>query len=295
MSQIETTSVESGDLTLNERFRIFGILGLILASFVFFALWPPRWLQSIEMWVNTRAVWSNLPIWYYILITLVDVHITTACVSLFLHRCQTHGSITFNRFVGYAMEFWLWIFTAMATIRWVAVHRKHHAKVETDEDPHSPVMYGVWRVFFYGTKLYHHAAYDEFVLRKYGKGIARRWFYLKFSLLGPVIAFVLNLWLFGIVGFPMWLVEMVWIPGFAAGVINGLGHWWGYRNFDTPDNSRNLPSKILAILTCGESSHNNHHYNQNSPKFSVKKGEIDLGWYYSRALEFVGLAHNRNT
>lgn len=290
MSQAEMMFTESEDLTPVERLRIFGIFGLLLTILVYLGLWPPGWVQSIKVWVDGRSVWPDFPVWAYLVITLVCTHITTACVSLFLHRCQTHRSITLNRFVGYAMEFWLWVFTAMATIRWVAVHRKHHAKVETDEDPHSPVVYGVWRVLFYGTKLYHHAAYDDFVLRKYGKGIARRWFYLRFSLLGPVIALALNLWLFGVIGFPMWLLEMAWIPGFAAGVINGLGHWWGYRNFDTPDNSRNLPSKILAILTCGESSHNNHHYNQNSPKFSVKKGEIDLAWYYFLVLRFFRLA-----
>ncbi len=255
-----------------------------------------EWLTGIASWINTHAVWSHWPAWSYLLLAMVDTHITTACVTLYLHRSQTHRSITFHPAVEHAMRGWLWLRTAMPTKEWVAVHRCHHAHVDTDEDPHSPIVYGIWRVLFLGTRLYHRAAHNGEILAQYGKGTpedAPEWVYTSLTFLGPIITLVSNVWLFGTWGFGMWLIEMAWIPFFAAGVINGLGHWWGYRNFDTPDHSKNLPGQWWAILTCGESLHNNHHHVQNSPRFSVRRGEIDLGYRYFQFLRMLGLAQGR--
>jgi stearoyl-CoA desaturase (Delta-9 desaturase) len=251
-------------------------------------------LTDAGAWINAHALWASLPIWSYALITLVDTHITTACVTLYLHRSQTHGAIVFHPAVAHVMRFWLWVRTSMPTREWVAVHRCHHAHVDTAEDPHSPIFYGIWRVVFLGTGLYHKAAHNTAVIEQYGKGtpddFLDRRVYTPLAIAGPVFTLVTNAWLFGTWGLAMWLFEMAWIPFFAAGVINGLGHWWGYRNFETPDQSRNLPGRIWSLLTCGEALHNNHHHVQNSPRFAVQKGELDPGYWYFRALSVVGLA-----
>jgi stearoyl-CoA desaturase (delta-9 desaturase) len=248
-------------------------------------------------WLNAHALFGHAPVLFYFLVTLLDTHLTTACVTLYLHRCQTHRSISFNPLVSHFMRFWLWVRTAMPTREWVAVHRCHHAHVDTAEDPHSPIFYGIWRVLLRGTGLYHTAAHNEELVDQYGKGTPddaiERHVYTPLSLLGPVATLVSNVWLFGVAGLAMWLVEMAWIPFFAAGVINGLGHWWGYRNFATPDQSRNLPGRYWSLLTCGEALHNNHHHIQNSARFSMTKGELDPGWWYFKALRAVGLAHSR--
>jgi len=255
------------------------------------------WLIAVGVWINAHALWASLPIWAYALIALVDTHITTACVTLYLHRSQTHRSISFNPAVDHFMRFWLWVRTAMPTKEWVAVHRCHHAHVDTAGDPHSPIFYGIWRVLFLGARLYHHAAHDEEILAQYGKGTPEDTLetvlYQPLSLLGPMITLVSNLWLFGCWGIVIWLAQMAWIPFFAAGVINGLGHWWGYRNFKTPDQSRNLPGRYWSLLTCGEALHNNHHHLQNSPRFAMRPGELDPGYWYFNALKFLGLARTR--
>jgi stearoyl-CoA desaturase (delta-9 desaturase) len=251
--------------------------------------------------LNEHALWPHAPFYFYILLTLIDTHITTTCVTLYLHRAQTHRSIKFAPIVEHLMRLWLWLRTAMPTKEWVAVHRCHHAYVDKPGDPHSPIMFGIWRVVFLGTKLYHHAAHDPAIIAKYGTGTPEDFIeplYSKGSLLGPVITLITNVLLFGTWGIGMWLVEMAWIPFFAAGVINGLGHWWGYRNFETPDESTNLPGRIWSLLTCGESLHNNHHHVQNSPKFSTRRGEIDPGHFYYRVLRAFGLGielHERHT
>jgi stearoyl-CoA desaturase (delta-9 desaturase) len=256
------------------------------------------WLGGLAAWLNAHAIWPDLPVWAYGLLALADTHITTACVTLFLHRCQTHGAITFHPAVSHFMRFWLWVRTAMPTKEWVAVHRCHHAHVDTDEDPHSPIFYGIWRVLFLGTGLYHRAAKTAEIVEQYGKGTPDDWlertFYTRRSVFGPVVTLVTNAWLFGTWGLAMWLVEMAWIPFFAAGVVNGLGHYWGYRNHDTPDHSRNLHGFYWSLLTCGEALHNNHHHIQNSPRFAVKKGELDPGYWYFSALRAVGLARARD-
>jgi stearoyl-CoA desaturase (delta-9 desaturase) len=254
-------------------------------------------LGGLATWINSHALWPHLPWWAYAVIAFLDTHLTTTCVTLYLHRCQTHGSISFNPAVSHFMRFWLWVRTAMPTREWVAVHRCHHANVDTDRDPHSPIFYGIWRVVFLGTGLYHRAAHNEAVIEQYGKGTPddalERNLYEPYSVLGPVFTLITNLWFFGMWGLAMWLVEMAWIPFFAAGVINGLGHYWGYRNFDTPDASTNLPGKYWSILTCGEALHNNHHHVQNTERFSVKPGELDPGYWYFSALKAVGLARAR--
>jgi len=254
-------------------------------------------VSSLAAWLNAWALWPNLPIWSYALIAMVDTHITTACVTLYLHRCQTHRSITFHPLVEHFMRFWLWVRTAMPTREWVAVHRCHHANVDTEKDPHSPIVYGIWRVVFRGTALYHTAAHNVAVIEQYGKGtpddVIERRLYEPYSALGPTVTLLTNLFFFGAWGLAMWLVEMPWIPFFAAGVINGLGHWWGYRNFETPDHSKNLPGKYWSLLTCGEALHNNHHHVQNAEQFAVKRGELDPGYWYFCVLRSLGLARTR--
>jgi len=248
-------------------------------------------------WINAHALLGYLPVWTYLLIALVDTHITTACVTLFLHRCQTHRSISLHPAAEHFMRFWLWVRTAMPTREWVAVHRCHHANVDTADDPHSPIVYGIWRVVFMGTKLYHKAAHNTAIVAQYGRGtpddVLERTVYEPLSLFGPTLTLATNVWIFGCWGLGMWLIEMAWIPFFAAGVINGLGHWWGYRNYATPDYSRNLPGRYWAFLTCGESLHNNHHHIQNSPRFAMERGELDPGYWYFSVLRLLRLAEAR--
>jgi fatty-acid desaturase/outer membrane receptor protein involved in Fe transport len=258
---------------------------------------PDSSLAGAAAWVNAHALLPQLPVWAYALLTVLDTHITSACVTLYLHRAQTHRSIAFHPVVEHVMRFWLWVRTAMPTKEWVAVHRCHHAHVDTAEDPHSPIFFGIWRVVLFGTALYHAAAHDEDVVRQYGKGtpddLLERRIYTPLSLLGPVVTLGSNALIFGVWGVAMWLVEMAWIPFFAAGVINGLGHWWGYRNFETPDHSRNLPGRYWSLLTCGEALHNNHHHIQNSPRFAMRPGELDPGYWYFRLLQMLRLARTR--
>jgi stearoyl-CoA desaturase (delta-9 desaturase) len=254
-------------------------------------------LGGVAASINSHALWPHLPVWSYALLALADTHLTTACVTLYLHRCQTHGSIAFKAPAEHFMRFWLWARTAMPTREWVAVHRCHHAHVDGPDDPHSPIVYGIWRVLFMGTSLYHKAAHNDRIVEQYGKGTPddglERHLYAPLSLLGPVFTLITNVLLFGVWGLAMWLAEMAWIPFFAAGVINGLGHWWGYRNFNTPDESRNLPGRYWSILTCGEALHNNHHHVQNSVRFAVNPGEVDPGYWYFLVLRAVGLARTR--
>src|SRR4051794_32640583 len=248
-------------------------------------------------WLNAHALFAGAPVIFYVLWTIIDTHITTACVTLYLHRCQTHRSVSFHPVVEHFMRLWLWLRTAMPTREWVAVHRCHHAHVDADGDPHSPIVYGIWRVVFFGTALYHKAAHNGAVIEQYGKGTPddalEHLLYARLSLLGPVVTLVTNALIFGPAGLWMWLIEMAWIPFFAAGVINGLGHWWGYRNFETPDASTNLPGRVWSMITAGEALHNNHHHIQNAARFSMKRGELDPGFLYFSILKSVGLASQR--
>ena len=232
----------------------------------------------------------------YIIITLVLTHITIACVTLYLHRSQAHRSVTFHPAVSHFMRFWLWLTTGMVTRQWVAVHRKHHRFCEQPDDPHSPVHYGILHVLFRGALLYNEASKDEAMVSTYGSGTPDDWIernvYTPHSRLGIGLCLVLNLAVFGGVGAIIWLVQMLWIPLWAAGVINGVGHWWGYRNGETRDQSRNIVP--IGILIGGEELHNSHHLDPASPKLSIHWWEFDIGWMYICILRFFGLAKLRS-
>ena len=198
---------------------------------------------------------------FYIIITLILTHITIACVTLYLHRSQAHRSVKFHPVIEHSMRAWLWFTTGMVTRQWVAVHRKHHRFCEESEDPHSPVHYGIGRVLFRGALLYHAASKDKAMVDTYGSGTPNDWIerhvYTPHSRLGIGLCLVLNVIVFGGVGAIIWAVQMLWIPFWAAGVINGIGHWWGYRNGSTQDQSRNILP--FGIIIGGEQLHNNQH------------------------------------
>jgi stearoyl-CoA desaturase (delta-9 desaturase) len=236
----------------------------------------------------------DLPWWGYVLVTLGLTHITIAAVTIFLHRSQAHRAVELHPAVNHFFRFWLWFTTGMVTREWVAVHRKHHARVETPEDPHSPMVYGIRKVFWEGVELYREAAKDPETIEKYGRGTPDDWIertlYAR-NTLGLALLLLIDLVLFGPIGLTVWAVQMIWIPLFAAGVINGLGHYRGYRNFACEDASTNvLP---WGILIGGEELHNNHHAYGSSAKLSSKWFEFDIGWMYIRILSMLGLADVR--
>ena len=230
-----------------------------------------------------------------IIYTLVMVQITIACVTLYLHRSQAHRAVQFHPVVAHFMRFWLWLTTGMVTRQWVAIHRKHHQKSDQEGDPHSPQIYGIWRVLFGGAFLYHKASKDTAMIDSLSKDTPNDWIernlYTPHSRLGILLMLIIDLVLFGPVGFVIWGVQMLWIPVWAAGVINGLSHWWGYRNTDTKDTSRNLWP--WAIWIGGEELHNNHHADGASANFRQRKWEFDIGWMYIKILEFFRLAKIR--
>jgi stearoyl-CoA desaturase (Delta-9 desaturase) len=226
-----------------------------------------------------------------ILYTLIATHITIVCVTLFLHRGQAHRGFTFNPVVEHLIRFWLWLTTGMVTKQWVAIHRKHHQYSDLSRDPHSPMVYGIWHVLFKGAALYHIASKDQQMVDQYGVGTPDDWVernvYTPHSRLGISLLLVINLLVFGWWGILIWGIQMIWIPFWAAGVVNGLGHWWGYRNGDSRDNSRNLVP--WGIVIGGEELHNNHHLSPARPKLSLKPGEFDIGWMYVRILQALRL------
>ena len=230
-----------------------------------------------------------------ILYTLIVTHITIVCVTLFLHRGQAHKSIIFHPILSHFMRFWLWLTTGMVTKQWVAIHRKHHQSTEKEGDPHSPHVFGIWTVLFKGALLYHSASKDAVMVATYGQGTPNDWIesniYTKHSRLGILLMLLINLYLFGIIGLLIWAIQMIWIPFWAAGVVNGIGHWWGYRNSDTRDKSKNF--SIWGIVIGGEELHNNHHDKPASPKLSQKWFEFDIGWMYLTLFRFVKLAKLR--
>ena len=229
--------------------------------------------------------------------TLIMTHITIMCVTLFLHRAQAHRAVTFHPAVEHFMRFWLWLTTGMVTKQWLAIHRKHHRFSDEDGDPHSPHVYGIWRVFSQGALLYHEASKDKDMVDTYGVGTPADWLelhlYQPHSRLGIGILLVLNTLIFGWWGLLVWGIQMIWIPFWAAGVINGLAHWWGYRNGTTRDYSRNIVP--WGIVIGGEELHNNHHLEPASARLSQKWWEFDIGWLYIKILESVGLARLRTT
>ncbi len=227
-----------------------------------------------------------------IIYTLIVTHITIACVTLYLHRSQAHRAVTFHPAVAHFMRFWLWLTTGMVTREWVAVHRRHHQASDTPGDPHSPQIYGIWRVLFGGAFLYVRAKQNSDMVDTLGRGTPADWLELHLysarPTLGIGILLVLNTLMFGWWGLLIWGIQMIWIPFWAAGVINGLAHWWGYRNTDTKDTSRNLVP--WAFWIGGEELHNNHHANGASAKFSQRRWEFDIGWMYIRLLQSLRLA-----
>ena len=234
----------------------------------------------------------DLPWWGYVVYTLVATHITIATVTIFLHRCQAHRALDLHPVASHFFRFWLWLTTGMVTKEWTAIHRKHHARVETEEDPHSPQILGINKVLWEGAELYRIEARNQETLEKYGRGTPDDWLernlYTPHDKRGIVVLFVINFALFGFIGITMWAVQMVWIPFLAAGVINGLGHYWGYRNFQTEDVSTNIVP--WGILIGGEELHNNHHAYPSSARLSNRWYEFDMGWAYIRALQSLGLA-----
>jgi stearoyl-CoA desaturase (delta-9 desaturase) len=237
----------------------------------------------------------DLSWWGYVLVTLGLTHVTIASVTIFLHRHQAHRALELHPIASHFFRFWLWFTTGMVTKEWVAIHRKHHAKSETAEDPHSPQIYGIKKVLFEGTELYRAEAKNSETLEKYGHGTPDDWIerklYSKHVVLGISIMLLIDLALFGTIGLTIWGVQMLWIPFFAAGVINGIGHYWGYRKFAPNDTSTNIVP--WGILIGGEELHNNHHAYVTSAKLSSKWWEFDIGWMYIRVLETLGLAKVR--
>ena len=227
--------------------------------------------------------------------TLITTHLTIIGVTVFLHRCQAHRALELHPLVSHPLRFWLWLSTGMVTKEWAAIHRKHHAKCETEEDPHSPQTRGIETVLWRGAELYRVAAKDSELVERYGHGTPDDWIernlYTKHSALGVSILLVVEVLMFGVIGAAVWAIQMSWIPMLAAGVINGIGHWWGYRNFKSPETSTNISP--WGILIGGEELHNNHHTFATSPKLSSKWYEFDIGWMYIRLLSFVGLAKPR--
>jgi stearoyl-CoA desaturase (delta-9 desaturase) len=235
--------------------------------------------------------------WQVLLFALVATHITIAAVTIFLHRSQAHRALELGPVPSHFFRLWLWLTTGMVTKEWVAIHRKHHAKCETVDDPHSPVTRGIKTVLLTGSELYRAEAKVQETLDKYGHNTPDDWIernlYTRFSWQGVGLMLIINLTLFGAIGAAVWALQMAWIPITAAGIINGLGHWWGYRNFEAQDASTNLSP--WGILIGGEELHNNHHTYPTSAKLSVKPFEFDIGWAYIRAMEMVGWAKVRKT
>ncbi|HPZ58011.1 fatty acid desaturase [Ottowia sp.] len=235
--------------------------------------------------------------WQVLLIGLVLTHITIVSVTLYLHRHSAHRALDLHPVVQHFFRFWLWMTTGMTTKAWTAIHRKHHAKCERAEDPHSPQIYGLRKVLWQGAELYRAEANNEDTLRRYGHGTPDDWVerhvYSRWSVLGVSLMLVIDLVLFGALGAALWAMQMAWIPFWAAGVINGVGHYWGYRNFEAQDASTNVSP--WGILIGGEELHNNHHTYPTSAKFSVKPYEFDVGWVYITLLGKLGLASPKKT
>ena len=235
----------------------------------------------------TGLVW-----WELLIVLLVFTQLTIFSVTLYLHRSQAHRGVDFHPVPNHFFRFWTWLTTSMITKEWVAIHRKHHAKVETEEDPHSPQTKGIGNVFWRGVELYREARGQRADIEQYGKGAPDDWVerhvYTPHANLGPTLLLLINATLFGLPGVALWAIQMAWIPFWAAGVINGLGHWWGYRNFESSDTSTNLTP--WGVWVGGEELHNNHHAFPSSARFSMRRWEVDIGWIVIKGMEKVRLA-----
>lgn len=239
----------------------------------------------------TEGLFGNA--WWLVLgAFLVMAHLTLMSVTIYLHRCQAHRAVDLHPLVSHPMRFWLWFTTAMVTQDWVAIHRKHHARCETAEDPHSPQVLGINKVLFHGVTLYQSARKDRTIHAQFGHGTPTDWVerkvYARFPGLGPSLLLFLNIGVFGVIGITVWALQMLVIPVLAAGVINGLGHWWGYRNFETDDRATNISP--WGLIIAGEELHNNHHAFPSSARFALRRFEFDIGWVALRMLSALGLA-----
>jgi len=234
----------------------------------------------------------DLPWWGYVLVALGMTHVTIASVTIFLHRHQAHRALELHPAISHFFRFWLWLTTGMETKAWAAIHRKHHARCETEEDPHSPQVLGLSKVLWEGAELYRQEARNAETLEHYGKGTPDDWLertlYTRRSRWGIVAMFGIDVLLFGPLGITIWAVQMMWIPFFEAGVINGIGHYWGYRNYESADAATNVVP--WGILIGGEELHNNHHAFPSSARLSSKPWEFDIGWLYIRIMQKIGLA-----
>ncbi|MBL8464924.1 MAG: fatty acid desaturase [Thauera sp.] len=238
----------------------------------------------------------DLPWWGYVVVALALTHVTIVSVTVFLHRHQAHRALELHPLPSHFFRFWLWLTTGMVTKEWAAIHRKHHAKCETADDPHSPQMRGLRKVLWEGAELYRAEAKNAETLQRYGHGTPDDWLernVYRNSILGVAIMLIIDLVAFGPLGLTIWAVQMAWIPFWAAGVVNGMGHFWGYRNYDCDDASHNLLP--WGILIGGEELHNNHHSFATSARLSAKWYEFDIGWMYIRLLELLGLAKVKKT
>lgn len=227
----------------------------------------------------------------YLIYVLIVTHITIISVTVYLHRYSAHRALELHPILQNFFRFWLWLTTGMNTKAWTAIHRKHHAKCETIEDPHSPIILGLKKVLFEGAELYKLEAVNEETLKRYGAGTPNDWLennLYKHSILGVSILLIINFILFGFAGITIWAIQMIWIPFWAAGVINGVAHFWGYKNFKVNDASSNIFP--IGIIIGGEELHNNHHAFGTSAKLSNKWYEFDIGWFYISLFKFIGLA-----
>ncbi|MCX8521835.1 MAG: fatty acid desaturase [Rhodoferax sp.] len=235
--------------------------------------------------------------WQMLLFTLLLTHLTMISVTVFLHRHQAHRALDLHPLAAHCFRFWLWLTTGQVTKEWTAIHRKHHAKCEQADDPHSPRFYGIKTVLLQGAELYRAESRNQETLNRYGHGTPNDWIernlYTRYSWQGVGLMLIIDLLLFGAAGLTVWAVQMAWTPFTAAGLINGAAHYWGYRNFETPDASTNITP--WGILIAGEELHNNHHTYPTSAKLSVKAYEFDIGWVYIRLLQSVGLARVKKT
>ena len=251
--------------------------------------------NAILEWLG-HGTW-HLAWWQVILFTLALTHITMISVTVFLHRHQAHRALDLHPGVAHFFRLWLWLTTGQVTKEWAAIHRKHHAKCEQPDDPHSPQVYGIRKVLFQGAELYRAESKNKETMARYGHGTPDDWMernlYTRFSWQGVGLMLVINLTLFGALGLTVWAVQMAWTPITAAGIINGAAHFWGYRNFESPDASTNISP--WGIIIAGEELHNNHHTYPTSAKLSVKPYEFDIGWMYISILQFAGLAHVKKT
>ena len=255
--------------------------------------WP--WLDATLFWLGHGLF--DLSWWQVVLVTLGLTHITIASVTIYLHRHSAHRALDLHAIPAHFFRFWLWLTTGQVTKEWTAIHRKHHAKCEQAEDPHSPHVHGIKTVLLTGAELYRKESKNLDTLARYGHGTPDDWMernvYTRFSWQGVALMLIINVALFGAIGLTIWAVQMMWIPITAAGIINGAAHYWGYRNFEAPDASTNISP--WGIIIGGEELHNNHHTYPTSAKLSVKPYEFDIGWMYISLLQMAGLARVKKT